>query len=359
MTPEGLVAGPRGRRLLLAFAVASERAVRGEGVERPLGTAAFDVSFRLAKDHGHAITRFGWGATATRSQYTVGDVVSQLALVPLVTATSELLVEALSASVDSAMYWQEPDGDDLLCAVPEVCAALARIAEHLVDSPVVQAWAAPLDPADQWQIAWQDCETTPRTDLGRWREKVLAEELKARRERPTSPRANWSGEWWSHPPHGLSTSTRAFGDAGPYGLWLVEDALGWEAATAWRLEIDPSARIYEIDCAGAWAALCLEFPLVVTASRRHDWYRTTGRAGPWVIPDWSLVADHYDGVHLTIAGYLAAATTAIEAGDAASVIAGWGPDATWWFNDTARPVGEPVGWRARRDGGQLPWAPTR
>ena len=33
----------------------------------------------------------------------------------------------------------------------------------------------------------------------------------------------------------------------------------------------------------------------MTASRRHDWYRTTGRSGPWVIPDWSQAGQHHDG----------------------------------------------------------------
>lgn len=47
----------------------------------------------------------------------------------------------------------------------------------------------------------------------------------------------------------------------------------------------------------------------MTALKRHDWYRTTGRDGSWVIPDWSQVAHDYDGVHLSIAGYLTAATT--------------------------------------------------
>src|SRR5665647_3246998 len=47
--------------------------------------------------------------------------------------------------------------------------------------------------------------------------------------------------------------------------------------------------------AAAWATLCAEFPREVTASRRHDWYRTTGRSGPWVIPDWSQAGQHHDG----------------------------------------------------------------
>lgn len=358
VTAEDLVAAPRGRRLLCQFALASEREVLGEGVEAPLGAAVLDASFRLAKEHGHAVTRFGWGEMRYRPLYTTADVASRLAEVPLVEADPRVLIEALSAAVDSAMYWQEPDGDDLLCAMPEVRDALWRVGEHLAGCPAVQAWTAPVNLAVQWQVVWDAGELPVRPDLSVWRDEVLAAERVAWRERPANPRANWSGDWWSCPPHG-PVSTGSYGDAGPYGLWLVEDAAGWEEAATYRLEVDPSSRILEIDSARVWAALCAEFPLEVTASRRHDWYRTTGRSGRWVIPDWSLVSERYDGVHLSIAGYLTTATMAIDVEDKASMIAGWSPDTTWWLNDTTRAVTEPTRWRPTHDGDQLPWMPVR
>lgn len=83
-----------------------------------------------------------------------------------------------------------------------------------------------------------------------------------------------------------------------------------------------------------WAQLCRRFPLEITAQKRHDWYRTTGRDGRWVLPDWDAVAEVYGGVHLAVAGYLAAAGTAIDVdGDAGSVIAGWAPDETFSLTD--------------------------
>ncbi|PWI27550.1 hypothetical protein [Pseudoglutamicibacter cumminsii] len=109
-------------------------------------------------------------------------------------------------------------------------------------------------------------------------------------------------------------------------------------------------RIYEIDSAEAWAELCRRFPLNQTAHKRHDWYRTTGRNGKWVTPDWAEIAQHYDAVHLPVATYLAAAGTAIPVddatldGDTASVIAGWGPDVTYWFTPRINHIGSPVTW---------------
>jgi hypothetical protein len=58
------------------------------------------------------------------------------------------------------------------------------------------------------------------------------------------------------------------------------------------------------------------------------------------------VAEEADAVHLTVAGYLAAAGRALPVDDRrASVIAGWAPDTTFWFAGTsARPRGAAT-WR--------------
>ena len=67
----------------------------------------------------------------------------------------------------------------------------------------------------------------------------------------------------------------------------------------------------------------------------REWAETTGLHSPgqrWVMPDWAAISRHYDGVHLTVACHLAAATRAIFLDDrTASVIAGWDPDRTYWF----------------------------
>lgn len=47
-------------------------------------------------------------------------------------------------------------------------------------------------------------------------------------------------------------------------------------------------------------------------------------------------------MHLTTFAYLCAATALIEINDEyASVIGGWGPDATLWLTDTARESSQP------------------
>jgi hypothetical protein len=86
------------------------------------------------------------------------------------------------------------------------------------------------------------------------------------------------------------------------------------------------------------------YPRDVTASRRHDWSRFTGRDGTWLLPDWPRAASDWDGVHLSIAGYVSATGLAIPAGDAATVLAGWGPDQTLWLNDVFTSVDRAGTW---------------
>lgn len=112
---------------------------------------------------------------------------------------------------------------------------------------------------------------------------------------------------------------------------------------------------YEVRNADDWAELCRRYPFEVTASRGHDWYRVTGRAGRWLLPDWGRVAQEWDAVHLTAWAYLTAATREIRVDDEyASVIGGWAPDETYWLTGRVRETGERrVRWSARDPEG--PW----
>ena len=140
---------------------------------------------------------------------------------------------------------------------------------------------------------------------------------------------------------GIVRTTRALGANGPARLWFEEDSFRDDAAVAVPVDGHP-ARVIEITGPDDWAALCRQHPLDVSAARRHDWYRVTGRVGSWVIPDWRSVAAEADAVHLTVLGYLTAATRPIDVdGERATVLAGWNPDETFWFRGTlARPADE-------------------
>ena len=96
-------------------------------------------------------------------------------------------------------------------------------------------------------------------------------------------------------------------------------------------------------------------PLDVSKSRRHDWWRVTGWAGRWLIPDYAAVAADWDAVHVTVAGYLTTAGIAIPVGDGArTMLAGWDPDATWWITDVLSFTSPPQDWR-KDDQALLGW----
>lgn len=361
MDAGALLEGPRGRRLCLEAAMGVWR--DRESASAALFQAVLHAAYDLDPGRGTSRVMFGPGADDL-PRFTAADVAGLVNAVPLPEPNDHELMAALAASVDSARYWEEPAREDVLAADPELRPALARVAAAVVGSPAAAWWETSADPAAQWSVAFAGTDAEHGTEraapgvLERWRRAQDAEEERAQRERPSDPRAPWGGTWWSKPPHGLAHTTRRLDGAGPVGLWLVEDAMGWETATVQRVHVhvDGDARIYEIDGPEAWAELCRRHPLDVTASRRHDWYRTTGQARRWLIPDWSGVAEEYDGIHLTVAGYLTAAGRAVPVDDERmTVLAGWDPDLTYWLADVT--LGDSAVEHWIRDGDQG-WSPS-
>ncbi len=167
-----------------------------------------------------------------------------------------------------------------------------------------------------------------------------------------------SGAWWFTPAlTGRLVTTRTLPEGGtdgpvaPVGLSLVEDEMGWVKARSRPVRLAAAARVFEVTGPADWAALVERYPLEVTASRRHDWWRVTGWDQGWAIPDWAAVAADVDGVHLSVDGYLSTAGRALPVrapsigGQVATVLGGWEPDAIWWLTDVATGLGTPVDWR--------------
>ena len=78
---------------------------------------------------------------------------------------------------------------------------------------------------------------------------------------------------------------------------------------------------YEVLGPGDWTRLVARYPLDVSKSRRHDWWRVTGCSGTWLVPDWAAVAADYDAVHLSTGGYLTTAGCALETRPGCTVLA--------------------------------------
>ncbi|MBT2483819.1 MULTISPECIES: hypothetical protein [unclassified Microbacterium] len=344
-----LLRGPRGRRLCLAYATRMDEQLR---------VAVFWLGHEL-DPHPGTIIRFRGEDDAEEVEevqdpaFTEAEVAEFIRGLDLTSISADAAREAMCETVDHARYWQEPDGDDAVAALPAVRDALSSIAARLVT--VLPDLTAPSAPA-QWAVDWRvasdsaPIERSPAALLAAWTVEQREDEERAAWERPRDPHANFSGTWWSVPYQLLATRTNVM-DA----LQLVEDSLGWEVATV--IPVRGTGRILELRTADDWAGLCREYPMEVTASRRHDWFRVTGRDGTWLIPDWERVAQQWDAVHLTTLAYLSAATRLIEVDtERATVIAGWGPDATVWLTDVAREWHEPRQQWRRVEGENL-WAP--
>jgi hypothetical protein len=257
-----------------------------------------------------------------------------------------LMLTAFGRAVDAAAYWQERDhsldGD-------EVRDALLPLAELIVQSPATRWWDDPV--ARHAQMIVEREETGPpklagaAQGLAKWRADTESSEQQAFREQPHDPSAQLTGHWWSTPVgSGVPTTTRDLPGAGAVGLGLVEDGLGWSSARSWPVSPSPDARVYEVTSPDSWAALVGRFPLDVSYSRRHDWWRVTGLSGRWLIPDYQAVAAEYDGIHVSAAAYLSVAGRPVAVGDGRTMLAGWDPDETFWLADVLEITGSPQVW---------------
>ena len=118
--------------------------------------------------------------------------------------------------------------------------------------------------------------------------------------------------------------------------WVLDRA----NVQVWKVAIPNGARIYEVHSPQDWVHLVERFPKLRTNPDRTNWLRWTGCLGPWLVPDWKAVAEHFDGVHVSVGGHLAAAYTALPIGDHFTMLSGWHPDSTFWIGRSPQVVGE-------------------
>ncbi|MDO5619430.1 hypothetical protein [Kocuria sp.] len=367
---QSLLTGSRGRRFLLELALLLDAESAGSYRIGTLGNAVYEAAHSLDPNPGvefvmvaegteqvGAVDEVTDGAVVVGTAESVGELLAQI---DLLQPTDLAVQRALSQAVSTAYYWQEPDGVDVVCASPPVARGLERVVTLMSGSQVdTQWWSGGVLPQNQWSVAWEGegpitSELTVAERLRRWRAHQEALEQPAKRPWPWSS-SDASGEWWSAPSTtGLLSSTGTFPDGSPVGVWLVEDALGWEEGQARKLLEVPTGAVHEIHEPEHWAALCRNYPLDVTHAKQADWFRVTGRRGRWVMPDWERVAQDFTGVHLSLAGYLSAACQEIPvAPGVSSVIAGWNPDQTFWFVDGLE-LGQKTVWTMHDHGFQGP-----
>ncbi len=100
--------------------------------------------------------------------------------------------------------------------------------------------------------------------------------------------------------------------------------------TMWRITVLQAARVVEIHSPAAWSALVRSYP------RAEAGYTFTGEpyrpeSSARVDPDWSKIAHDWDGVHLSIGGWLTAEDVSYESAGAISELRGWNMESTVWL----------------------------
>lgn len=268
-----------------------------------------------------------------------------------------------------------PDSDPVA-----VAAACDQVRTMPVGSLLAEALDAASFLAGPWSPGAVDSLTLAYQLAGARR--PLAEAVWSRfAARLAGPLGRDAQEHWIDEPDPFRPLEPAFGDYehgygnGEFtwaGVWTVtspppeiHDPLiaAWEVGrgriSRWRLPVRDDARVWEIEHPGDWVRLVETFPRVATGP--HFGWELPGpnqhqgelsrlvalpgqhaarvEIGPHVIPDWSAVAERYDGVHLSWAGFLTAEGYVADLADGGvTMLRYWGSERTLWLHDV---FGEP------------------
>lgn len=260
LTVDDLLASPRGRSLVFGLALngrddefdddvrpLTEDARAVEEVRSAVHTAGSRIDSALGvvetvyvRDDGTEAgpapeTETGSETGPEAEDMSPADVATRLRHVTPVAPTQDDLENEMGEVISGAMYWQPPHGADQIASDPVVREALRPFAEALVSTGLLDGWTAPLDPENQWALAWDDEEhrgslpavfdlkpgpvdsaeehteitltdlyprwtgggIQPPWGLDEWLAEVLTTETSYRHDFAKNPYAEISGEWWS------------------------------------------------------------------------------------------------------------------------------------------------------------------
>lgn len=275
------------------------------------------------------------------------------------TAMDEL--ELLSALAETTCSFGFGQGDEALWGLMALAVEeLLPLARALVVSPATVRWWEPVHRADQRFLAWDGMPVPTGQEVERQVRDSMADERLENEEGQKKPRPRAHADtrigatWWSAPDFAPSTwTTPPFGAVPTISLRHFIDTFAPHhetEATVWSLELSPKARVLEIFRPGDWRELVERYPRDVTGTHDGEWRAWSGVPGPWRLPDWELVMDDYDGVHVTIGGYVSTCGLALPVGDAFTMLSGWIPDSTLWLRDVSPDKRELGTWKGHPHG---------
>ena len=192
--------------------------------------------------------------------------------------------------------------------------------DHVAD---LKSRAAELEPVAAWLAGtmphwWSDLDRTEQVWAGRTADPPAAGRFsvdlsRLHDEAPKPRRALW-------------TSTRTSPSLSP---WLDHPERA-DIVHLWRVAVSPTARIAEIHSPEEWFALAHAYP------ERAPGFVYTGlknrpASAKRLDPDWRKVAEEWDGVHLSVGGWLTAEDVAYESNGSRTELRGWEMESTVWL----------------------------
>ena len=152
---------------------------------------------------------------------------------------------------------------------------------------------------------------------------------------PSEPPTRW--ERYALKPEGWLFTSTQIGDISPmaaaidYGVGDLRVGGEKPPYAVWRMEVDESARIFEIHGPNDWHRLCVEYPAEgnsgCAAGNEPDFSLDPGK----LVPNWSLVARDWDAVHLSFGGYLTSEQVRVESDKGWTYHWAWNHEKTLWL----------------------------
>jgi aldose 1-epimerase len=214
-------------------------------------------------------------------------------LTPEDLAKPEIGLFAIGTALGEIIPWRG-DHDLTVAGALRHGPRLRQRALELVNHPDIAWWWAPIDRDNQLWLRFPEDEgpwPTPETMV-----------------RPTDPRSRFDA--YVHAPRPQLVTANASGDLSSELAVFLSHASdrGMEYPIhRRRVTIRPDARVLDIDSAQDWHDLVRRYPANGTHSTHPDDTNTPwGQADGLMVPDWSLVAQDWDGIHITLWGLLTA-----------------------------------------------------
>lgn len=141
-------------------------------------------------------------------------------------------------------------------------------------------------------------------------------------ERPRNPSGRWeryAQKIFTNPPQVTSTlygphlTSKLVGYEDRVGDYMCEFPLAW-----WSMRFLEEVRVFEIHGSADWHDLCVRYPAKGTKDSR-------------LVPNWGAVAEEWDGVHLSLGGFLAAEQNRYESAAGWSMLDFWHAEQTFWL----------------------------